>query len=629
MLGSTVQLIAVRFVVVLLAGVTVSRAQSSGYVFSTVAGQAPSGGNDTAGSVDGIGAAARFDSPEGIAVDLNGNVFVADPATYTIRKISPDGVVTTLAGAAGQKGSQDGPAASARFAFPSCVVVDRAGNLYVGDEDNDTIRKITPDGVVSTFAGQTGTPGWNDGRGTAAQFVAPTALAIDSAGNLYVADRLAQTVRKITPDGLVTTLAGQPGMPGANDGNVSVARLEWPTGIAVDQDGDVYVSDSSATIRKITPDGTVSTLAGKAGAHGTTDGTGANARFAEMFGIAVDRAGTIYAVDLNDTIRKITRDGVVTTLAGRPGIAGAIDGDSSVARFNEPFCVAVDRAGDLYITDSGNHTIRKAVSTTRLINLSVRSRVGSGDQTLVGGFAVAGNGLKHVLVRAVGPTLAKFGLSTAIQDPHLAIFDATNRPVSMNDDWGGSPALSAIFDAAGAFPLDSTSKDSAIVAPLSAGPYTAHVTAAANDQGVALLELYDAEPSESSRLVNASARTMTGNAENALVAGFVLSGTAAKTVLIRAVGPSLTPFGIDGATVLHDPRLSLFTGNVTIAQNDDWGGTAELKAVAKSVGAFDFTSDDSKDAALLVTLDPGAYTVLVTGADATPGLALVEVYEVR
>ncbi len=190
-----------------------------------------------------------------MAVDGAGNVFVADTWNHTIRKITPTGVVTTLAGTAGSSGSADGTGATARFNEPFGVAVDGAGNVFVADTWNHTIRKITPTGVVTTLAGTAGfVEGSADGTGAAARFNEPYGVAVDGAGNVFVADTDNNTIRKITPSGVVTTLAGTAGSSGSTDGTGAAARFYWPEGVAVDGAGNVFVADAvNYTIRKITP----------------------------------------------------------------------------------------------------------------------------------------------------------------------------------------------------------------------------------------------------------------------------------------------------------------------------------------------------------------------------------------
>jgi hypothetical protein len=328
-----------------------------GLYFGTLAGLAGS-----LGSADGTGSAARFNFPYSIAIDTAGNVFVADTYNLTIRKVTSAGVVTTLAGTAGSTGSTDGTGSAARFRYPEGIAVDTAGNLFVADTFNHTIRKITSAGVVTTLAGTAGSSGSTNGTGSAARFDFPLDVAVDTAGNVFVADTDNHTIRKITSAGVVTTLAGTAGSSGSTDGTGSAARFNFPSGVSLDTAGNIFVSDQvNNTIRKVTSAGVVTTLAGTAGSSGSTDGTGSAARFNFPWDIAVDTSGNVFVTDKdNFTIRKITSAGVVTTLAGTAGSSGSTDGIGSAARFGSPMGIAVDTAGNLFVTDQANHTIRSS-----------------------------------------------------------------------------------------------------------------------------------------------------------------------------------------------------------------------------------------------------------------------------
>jgi len=316
-----------------------------------------------AGLEDGPGDQAHFWLPNSVAVDQTGNVYVADTASHTIRKISPVGLVTTLAGLSGSHGTTDGVGGQARFSAPFGVAVDAAGTVFVADTANNTIRHITAAGVVTTLAGVAGQAGSADGSGDQARFRNPWSLAVDNEGNVFVADMSNNAIRKITPAGVVSTLAGRAGVSGNADGPIAQARFNSPYGVAVDPAGDVYVSDSgNHAIRMISPEGMVTTVAGLPGYPGTTDGAGDAARFWNPQGLAVDADGTVYVADTgNQTIRKITLDGEVTTLAGLAGTSGTNDASGLAARFNNPGGITVDPAGHLYVADTGNHTIRKLV----------------------------------------------------------------------------------------------------------------------------------------------------------------------------------------------------------------------------------------------------------------------------
>ncbi|MCI0539042.1 MAG: immunoglobulin domain-containing protein [Verrucomicrobiales bacterium] len=324
------------------------------YIFTTLAGMPGSAGN-----MDGLGSRARFNGPAHIAVDNAGNVYVAESYHYTIRKITPNREVSTLAGDSSSPGTVDGTGRAARFIALNGVAVDAADNIYVSDYS--TIRKITSNRQVSTIAGLQRSDGSADGDGSSARFHFPGELAVDHAGTIYIADGGNHTIRTINRNGIVTTLAGLAESSGITDGNGTSARFNYPTGVAVDESGNIYVADySNHTIRKILANGEVSTLAGKPGSSGSVDGAGTTARFDRPQSVAADGAGNIYVADgFNGTIRKITRSGDVNTVAGRAGTRGSADGTGAVARFFLPRGLAVDSTGNIYVADWGNHTIRK------------------------------------------------------------------------------------------------------------------------------------------------------------------------------------------------------------------------------------------------------------------------------
>lgn len=367
---------------------------TSGGTVSTYAGT-----RNLSGSTDGASTSALFYGASGVAIDSANHLYVADTLNNTVRKISPSGVVTTLAGQAGRTSSVDGNATSARFEDPYAVAVDGSGNVYVADATDHSIRKITSTGTVSTFAGQGGSYGSTDGAGSAARFKAPLGIAADSAGNVYVADTGNATVRKITAEGVVTTLAGSAGQSGSTDGAAAMARFSSPYGVAVDGAGAVYVVESSAVVRKIAADGMVSTLAGAAGTNGFTDATGTAARFSVPFDIAVDGSGNLYVSDHgNHAIRKISSAGVVTTLAGS-GSAGRTDGTGSAASFKFPSGLGADSAGNVYVADTDNQVIRKISTAGVVTTIGGTGSLGSADGI---GTAASFYNPKDVAVDAAG-----------------------------------------------------------------------------------------------------------------------------------------------------------------------------------------------------------------------------------
>jgi sugar lactone lactonase YvrE len=756
---------------------TVRKITAGGSV-TTLAGMA---GID--GRADGTGAAARFFYPGGIASTSTGTVYVADTGNHTIRAMASPGVVTTLAGAAGQEGSVDGTGAQGLFAYPYGVASDGAGHLFIADSGNNTIRKATAAGVVTTFAGTPGPAGSGsaDGTGGAARFSSPAGVAADSSGNIFVADAGNSTIRKISAAGAVTTFAGTAGSAGSSDGTGAAARFNAPEGVAVDAVGNIYVADTkNNTIRKITAGGTVTTLAGVAGQTGGGDGAGGSARFNGPCAVAVDILGNVYVADFfNATIRAINTSNTVTTLAGSAGHVGFADGAGAVARFNQPYGLTIDASGNLYVADTYNRAIREispggsvttlngaqcrfyypqgiavdgsgnlfvadgdnqaisagaaivappggaavasesvttgqntnftigaaapatdyqwqmsmdagatwsdvsddatfggATTTTltvtnstvsmsgadfraqlsnpagssvsgtgtltvsgpvtggggptgsaRIINLSIRSYVGTGASAVTVGFAISGSGSKQMLIRADGPTLASFGVSGVLTNPQLSLFNSAAVMIDTNTAWGGSAALAADFASVGAFALPADSADSALFLSLPGGTtYTAEIVGVNGSTGIALAELYDADAGNPpARLFNVSARALSGTGSAVLTAGFVIGGSGNETLLIRGIGPGLTQFGVGG--VLASPQVTLFdsTGK-SISTNSGWGGGSALTAAFAKVGAFALPAA-SADSALLVTLPSGQYTVQVSGANNSSGIALVEVYE--
>lgn len=338
-----------------------------------LAGTAP-----TAGSSDGS-ANALFNAPSGVAIDVAGNLYVADTLNNTVRKLGAGGVVTTLAGLAGRSSSVDGKGAAARFEDPYAVATD-GNDVYVADATDHTIRRIAADGTVTTLAGKAGSFGSSDGSGSAALFRSPQGIAVDAAGTVYVADTGNKTVRMISAAGVVSTLAGSPGQGGYVDAVGSAARFNSPYGVAVDGAGNVHVIDSGDNVlRKITPAGVVTTLAGSPGAIGLADGVGIAARFAVPFDLTVDADGNIYICDHgNHAIRKVTAAGVVTTLAGS-GSAGNADGSGRLASFSFPSGITVAASGDVYVADTDNQTIRRISPGGEVSTVGGSGQVGSAD----------------------------------------------------------------------------------------------------------------------------------------------------------------------------------------------------------------------------------------------------------
>jgi streptogramin lyase len=435
-------------------------AQDGSYVVSTLAG------SGSWGSTDGTGTSASFSFLSGVAVDASGNVYVADSDNQKIRKITPSGVVSTLAGS-GSSGSTDGTGTSASFRYPSGVALDASGNVYVADYYNHKIRKITPSGVVSTFAGS-GSRGSTDGTGTSARFYYPSGVALDASGNVYVADSDNNKIRKITPSGVVSTLAGS-GSTGSTDGTGTSASFYFPRGVALDASGNVYVADSNNhKIRKITPSGVASTLAGS-GSQGSTDGTGTSASFNYPSGVAVDANGNVYVADWhNQKIRKITPSGVVSTLAGS-GSSGSTDGTGTSASFYYPHGVAVDAIGDVYVADSYNHKIRKIGPSQRItFNALSNTAFGSAAITLS---ASASSGLPVTFSIVSGPATLS-GSSLTLTGVGTVTVRASQ---AGNSSYGAAPDVERSFTVSKA--SQSITFGTLADAPFTSTPITINATA--------------------------------------------------------------------------------------------------------------------------------------------------------
>jgi hypothetical protein len=296
-------------------------------------------------------------------------------------------------------------------------------------------------------------------------------------------------------------------------------------------------------------------------------------------------------------------------------------------------CVVSNAMGSVASREA-SLVVSQTTNPGRLVNLSARADIGTGSNILIAGFTSGGAGTlgrEPVLVRGIGPALSGFGVSGALADPELTLFQGSSA-MTANAGWNGDTRIAQTDAAVGAFVLsDPSSTDSAILeSGLVKGTYTAQVSGKSGDSGVGLVEVYDATASgayrpTSPRLINLSARALVGSGSHAVIAGFVIGGSTAKTVLIRASGPALAALGLAGT--LADPKLDLFAGSVVIASNSGWAGNPQVASASAASGAFAWTDPMSADSAILVTLEPGAYTAEVSGLSGGSGVALVEIYD--
>ena len=304
--------------------------------------------------------AVSFNAPGGLVYDASGNLFVSDMNDHTIWKVDTTNHKTLLAGSSGLPGSADGQGANAHFNHPGGLALDPAGNLVVADTGNHTIRRIAPDGTVTTLAGAPGVPGATDGTAAQARFNAPFGVAVDGTGAMYIADSQNHTIRLMTANGTVSTYAGTAGTPGLTDGTGTAAQFNQPNGLALAPNGTLYVADyGNSCLRAVAPGALVTRLAGLPGSPGFLNGSALSAQFKAPVGIALDAAGVLWVADTsNHAIRRVGTDGAVSAPAGSGGTPGNVDGTGTVALFNLPCGIAVTPAGNLAVADTGNHLLR-------------------------------------------------------------------------------------------------------------------------------------------------------------------------------------------------------------------------------------------------------------------------------
>ena len=555
-------------------------------------------------------------------------------------------VVTTIAGSAGKVGSTDGAGGAARFDLPSGIAVDGSDNLYVADTFNETIRKIVPNtsgGVttwtVSTLAGAVFSSGSVDGTGGAARFSGPHGVAVDGSGNVYVADTSNATVREISPVGVVTTLAGTAGARGASDGTGGVAQFEYPDGVAATATGTVFVADSgNDTIRRITPAGVVSTVGGMAGLTGSSDGTGSVARLDDPAGIAVDTSGNLYVSDTgNDTVRKAIPPGA-PSISVQPATQAVNVGSGVVlsvtASGSSPLTyqwlfngspLSGDTSSTLSIADvqtanAGNYSVEVSDSfgnttTSATGTLTVNAVSAAGITTQPHSQSIATGSTVVFTVTAggtVGSALARPGGQSA------ALTSGTTYQWMYN---GANLTDGGAISGSSGPQLVITGASSANDGDYSCLVTTGGVAVQSDSAGLVVGTV-----SIPGYVVNISSRAFVGTGDSILIGGFFVGGSTSRSVLIQALGPALSSQGVSG--VLQHPALTIHdsTGKV-IYSNTGWGSNPVLLKAAAAAYANPVLTPDSPDSEALLTLPPGGYTAEISGADGGTGVALCAIYQ--
>ncbi len=545
-----------------------------------------------------------------VANELSNNVTVIDGATNAITTVAtgsgPDAVAVNPAtnqvyvanGVSGNvtiiDGATNATTTVAAGSVPAAVTVNTLTNLaYVANNGDNTVTVI--DGATGATT-------------TVAAGSAPDSVAVDQETNEIYVSNGGGSVTALDGATNATTTMPAGGIPYAIAMN-PVTNLVY---VANQESNDVTVIDGA-------PGADAPPVFGQQPSSQTVA-----AGSTVVFSALVENPGN------GPTTYQWFRNGVA--------LPGAVDstcvvGNAAPADNGAYTCVATSPSGAVVSRPAALDVVSSA-NPGRLVDVSCRAEVGTGVDGLILGFVVGGPntaGAEAVLIRASGPALAPFGVAGILPDPQLQLA-SPGGVIATNDGWGGNPEIAAAGVSVGAFAwTDPSSHDSALVESLAGGSYTAGISGAGGDAGVALAEVYDATPAgsyaaASPRLVNISARAKAGTGSGVLIVGFVVGGSTSKTVLVRASGPALVPFGVTGA--LPDPQLQLNGSGGVLATNNGWGGDPEIAATAAAVGAFSWTDPSSPDSALLITLPPGAYTAVVSGASGDTGVALVEVYEV-
>ena len=501
------------------------------------------------------------------------NFFVANTGVNSITKYDDNGAVAPFTGAF--------------VNGPNGLALDSSGNLYVTTNSN-VIRKFSPSGVdLGVFA----STGINFAMG----------LAFDSKGNLYVANNGGSTIQKFAPDGTDLGI---------------FANVIRPTGLAFDAAGNLYVANTFNTIERFSPIGTKLIP------------------FTSFFlntpeGLAFDSSGNLYVANNgSDTIQVFSPSGADLGSLPTVGLSG-------------PIGLAFDSSGNLYVVNNLTSTIEKITpdgteslfattdfspaflavqNTATLVNISTRLNILTGDNVLDGGFIVVGSGFKDVLIRGLGPSLASAGITGTLADPIIELYSG-NVIIAENDNWMKNQKTE--IEATGLQPTNDA--EAALIATLAAGTYTVIERGKQDTTGIGLIEIYDLGAGTGPELANISTRGFVDTGSNVMIAGFIVASSTggSSQVVVRGLGPSLGDFGI--ADPLADPVLDLYDANgMLIASSDSWQSDQEAEIIATGLQP----SNDA-EAAIVITLAPGAYTAIESGKNGGTGVGLVEVYNLH
>ncbi len=616
---------------------------SSAQLVSTLAGLA-----GTAGNANGAGSTARFNEPHGITADKNGNIYVADKLNHVIRKISPSGLVSTYAGT-GIIGATDGPALTASFNEPWGIACDTLGNLYISDTKNYKIRKIDAAGNVTTLAG-TGVFGTSNGPGATARFGTPAGIAVTRDGQkIYVSDYNTHTIRLIDA-GQVYTLAGSVFLSGSTDGTGTAASFNHPYGLNLDASGNLLIADEwNHKIRKMTPAGVVSTVAGD-GNPGTTDGAALTSRFNFPSDVATDTIGNIFITDRqNHTLRKLSiGSGLLSTYAGYAAQPGATDGPGQTARFNNPGAVVYNRSDrSLLVSDNTNNTIRKIVFTSSVtLNLTVNGTAAICAGTPLS-FTVSPAGMSNytitengnILGYSSGPVVTLSGLTPGNHVLTASAVDAAGATAFSNtlpvtvlpafvptvSSNGGSAicngASLTLTAQSGSNYLWSTGQTSASITVGAAGSYSVSVTNSSGCRGTSLPFVVTVQSTPSAVITAASdtvcpgtTTTLTAPAANAWLWS---TGATTQTISAGAGNYSVTVTGPGGCTaasaiqtvVIYSVNAPVVNpaGNINILQGDS--------VFLQASGALSYLWSNGLTGSGIWVSTAGTYTVSGTSAN--------------